>query len=121
MRSNSVLEEIKTLLGDIAPVGLWTVPAQRPPMIVLDIVGGGVAAATMKAPDKTITVQVTGTGKTPQQAAWLMDKAMAKILAYRIKTGWRTQFTTWGIPLTPQIDGFYSYVGQVKIWGEVEE
>lgn len=46
-----------------------------------------------------------------------MDKAMARILAHRIKTGWRTQFTTWGIPLTPQIDGFYSYVGQVKIWG----
>lgn len=121
MRSNSVLDELKILLESIAPVGVWTVPAQRPPMIVLDLVGGGIADATLKAPDKTITVQVTGTGKTPQQAAWLMDKAMARILAHRIKTGWRTQFTTWGIPLTPQIDGFYSYVGQVKIWGEVEE
>lgn len=121
MRSNSVLEEIKTLLETIAPVGLWTVPTQKPPMIVLDIVGGGVAAASLKNPDKTITVQVTATGKTPQQAAWLMDKTMEKLMAARLKAGWRIQFTTWGVPLTPQIDGFYSYVGQVKIWGEVEE
>ena len=121
MRSNSVLEELKTLLGDVAPVGLWTVPAQRPPMIVLDLVGGGMADASLAAPDKTVTVQVTATGKTPQQAAWLMDKVMEKLATRRLETGWRTQFTAWGIPLTPQIDGFYSYVGQVKIWGEVNQ
>lgn len=63
MRSNSVLDELKILLESIAPVGVWTVPAQRPPMIVLDLVGGGIADATLKAPDKTITVQVLGRGK----------------------------------------------------------
>lgn len=119
MRSDEVLNELKTVLTPVAPVGLWKVPSQKPPMFVLDVVNGGTVKGTLAAPDKTVTVQVTATGRTAEQAAWLMDKGMKAILEARLRTGWAATFTSWDIPLDPQIEGFYSFVGQIKVRGEV--
>lgn len=119
MLSGEVMNELEKILSTIAPTGKWKVPTQTPPLFVLDTVSGGTVDTDLESADQYVTVQVTATGKTAEQAQWLIDKALKEILASRLKTGWQIVIETWNIPVDPQIEGFYSFIGQIRIRGEV--
>lgn len=116
--SSDLLDQIAGVLASVAPAGVDGLPADTPPVFVVENLSISGGFADLSSGGKTNLIQITATGETPEQGLWMMDQALP--LVEKTGAGWGLEILEWAVRIDPpEPDGVTSYVGRIRIWGEV--